>query len=104
MLNHNLNYQTAYDFLEVFIINGHIWQDETNPNINAYKQMCFNVLKLFLNDERFLKFNQLQVAAGIVYYVRGNLNCSGDHWPEGLEKFYNITLKEVEDVTEVIKG
>lgn len=96
MLEYNLKRTTAYDFLEFFLMNGIVFEDEMEKDmevINEQVQLAWEVLAFLTEDNRSLDFTPMQIGCAIVAFVRDQFKFK-ESWPKRFAEIYNIRLED----------
>lgn len=103
LLSYKLNLTTSFDFLEFFLKNGILFEDDKfkfEDLMQIYNETVL-ILKDFVNDMRYLDFTPLQTVCAIVSYVRKKNYMTS--WNSHLEHTYQIKKEDFANCLFVIE-
>ena len=102
LLNYNLDRSTCFDFLDLFLKNGIVFEGEISlKKLEKLYHYNSKILNNFIFDQRYFDFNPLQIACAIVRLSREVYKMEG--WPELYEKIYRIRSEDFMNCYFVIK-
>jgi hypothetical protein len=102
LLNYNLDRYTCYDFLELFLKNGIVFEGEISmKKLEKLYSYNLKIINNFIIDQRYFDFNSLQIACAIVRLSREAYKIEG--WPRLYEKIYKIRSEDFMNCYFVIK-
>jgi len=102
LLNYNLDRSTCYDYLDLFLKNGIVFEGEiSTKKLEKLYHYNLKILNNFIFDQRYFDFNPLQIACAIVRLSREVYKIEG--WPEVYEKIYRIRSEDFMNCYFVIK-
>jgi hypothetical protein len=102
LLNYNLDRSTCFDFLDLFLKNGIVFEGEISlKKLEKLYHYNSKILNNFIFDQRYFDFNPLQIACAIVRLSREVYKMEG--WSELYEKIYRIRSEDFMNCYFVIK-
>lgn len=101
-LDYNLDQYTAYNFLELFLKNGIVFEGEISmKQLEKLYSYNLKIINNFIKDQRYFDFNPLQIACAIVRLSREVHHLEG--WPNIYERIYKIRGEDFMNCYFVIK-
>jgi len=113
LMKYKLNYFSAFDYLEFFLVNGILFEKEITPKslpnsnvmiidiVEAAYQLCYNILNFFVVDVRFPEFKLEHIVLSIICIVREHFKII-PVWNSNFVKQYNVKFDEIEECYNVI--
>lgn len=111
LLGYKLDRNSAYDFLEYFLKQGIVFEDELHVleeenhekfTLKEIYDFPYKILNFFLFDSRYLDFSPLQIACAIITFTRKKFNLK-ESWNNKFSEIYNIKLEDFMNCYFVVK-
>lgn len=111
LLGYKLDRNSAYDFLEYFLKQGIVFEDELQVleeenhekfTIKEIYDFPYKILNFFLFDSRYLDFSPLQIACAIITFTRKKFNLR-ESWNNKFSEIYDIKLEDFMNCYFVVK-
>ena len=102
LIDYDLNLQTPYSFLEIFLINGIVFNDDylqSDDNFKIYdfaKEILENIMEV---SNKYFKYNYFYLCCSIISFVRDKIKIN--KWPKALEINFGIKFEEFNEVYKI---
>lgn len=99
LINYNLAFQTPFSFMELFLINGIIFnEDRINSDLSfdIYELVNETLENLMVNSNEYFKYNFFYLCCSIIVHVREKYRI--DKWPRTLEVTFGVNFEDFSDI------
>ena len=99
LIDYDLNLQTPYSFLEIFLINGIVFNDDYLHSDDSFKIYDFaketleNIMEI---SNEYFKCNYFYLCCSIISFVRDKIKIN--KWPKALDINFGIKYEEFDEV------
>ena len=103
LIDYDLNFITPYSFLELFLINGIIFNDDylqLDASCKIYELAKETLENIMETSNDYFKYNYFYLCCCIISYVRENIHIN--KWPKALEINFGIKFDEFCDIYNII--
>jgi hypothetical protein len=107
LLGYKLDRNSPYDFLEYFLKNGILFENEYLDHFDEFElkeiyDFPYKILNFFLFDSRYLDFTPLQITCAIITFTREKFKLR-ESWSRKFSEIYNIKLEDFMNCYFVVK-
>ena len=95
LINYNLTFQTPYSFLELFLINGIIFNEDSihsDLSFDIYNLVNETIEKIMKTSNEYFKYNYFYLCCSVIMHVRENFKIN--KWPKALEISFDVKYEE----------
>ena len=101
IIDYNLSFQTPFSFIELFLINGFIFNEDckhsyTDLNLNIYELVYETLINIMEKSNEYFKYNYFHLCCCVIMNVREQLKING--WPKDLEKTFGVSRENFYDI------
>ena len=99
LINYNLAFQTPFSFMELFLINGIIFNEDcinSDLSFDIYELVNETLENLMVNSNEYFKYNFFYLCCSIIVHVREKYRI--DKWPRTLEVTFGVNFEDFSDI------
>ena len=99
MINYNLTFLTPFSYMELFLINGIIFNDDnlsSDMSFSIYELVNETLENVMVASNEYFKYNFFYLCCSTVMYVREKYKIIG--WPKSLEITFNARYELFNDI------
>ena len=102
LIDYDLNFETPYSFLELFLINGIVFNDDYLQSDESFKIYYFakeTLESIMETSDEYFKYNYFYLCCSIISFVREKIKIN--KWPKALEISFGIKFEEFNEVHKI---
>ena len=95
LIDYNLSFQTPFSFMELFLINGIIFNEDCingDMSFSIYESVNETLENIMVNSNEYFKYNYFYLCCSIITYVREKYNIN--RWPKALEINFDVNYEQ----------
>ena len=95
LINYNLTFQTPFSFMELFLINGIIFnEDNINSDLSfdIYELVNETLENIMVNSNEYFKYNFFYLCCSIIVHAREKFRIN--RWPRALEITFGVNYED----------
>ena len=99
IINYNLTFQTPFSFMELFLINGIIFNEDcihSDLSFNIYELVNETLENIMESSNEYFKYNYFYLCCCVIMYVREKFKIS--RWPRALEITFDVNYSQFSDI------
>ncbi len=99
LLDYNLTFLTPFSYMELFLLNGIIFNDDhinSDLSFNIYELVNETLENIMVSSNEYFKYNYFYLCCSTVMYVREKFNIV--RWPKALEMAFNARYDQFYDI------
>ena len=99
LINYNLTFQTPFSFLELFLINGIIFNEDcihSDLSFDVYDLANETLEKIMKVSNEYFKYNYFYLSCSVIMFVRERFKIN--RWPKALEITFDVNYEEFYDI------
>ena len=102
LINYNLTFQTPFSFMELFLINGIIFSEDSifsDLSFNVYELVNETLENIMENSNEYFKYNYFYLCCSVIMHIREKFKIN--RWPKALEITFGVTYEQFYDLYNV---
>ena len=103
LIDYNLSFQTPFSFIELFLINGIIFNEDyinSDLSFNIYELVNETLENIMETSNEYFKYNYFYLCCCVIMYVREKFKING--WPKALEITFGVKIENFYDIYNIL--
>ena len=99
LINYNLTFQTPFSYMELFLINGIIFNDDyisSELSFNLYELVNETLENIMVTSNDYFKYNYFYLCCSTIMYIRDKFKIV--RWPKALEITFGAYYEQFYDI------